>query len=106
MKVHIIEADMAGYVHARDDLGKKIGALAKTVNEPVFFHDYKDPVCGAPVILLECSDAFLKKVKQLPECKKVEELPPGEATERSQSILSYFTSTPPKPPRKPGGPRF
>jgi hypothetical protein len=103
MKIHVIEADTAGYVQSRDALGKKIGALAKLVNEPVFFHDYAEPVCGAPVILLECSDAFLEKVKQFPECKKVEDISSSEATQRSPQIQSYFTGS---KPRNFGGPRF
>jgi hypothetical protein len=97
MKIYVVEADLTGTdsVQKRNTLGRSIGALAKGVNEPVFFHDFKDPAGGAPVILLECSDAFLKIVEQLPECAKTYEIWPNTATERSSKLWDYFTATPP-----------
>lgn len=97
MTVYVIEADLTGQdrVEKRDALGKAIGALAKSVNEPVFFHDFKDTqLGGAPVVLLECSDAFLDKVKQLPEFEKTFPAWSNIDTERSAHLWHYFTNTP------------
>ncbi|TAL27088.1 MAG: hypothetical protein EPN97_18185 [Alphaproteobacteria bacterium] len=98
MKVHVIEADLSGkmtdVVRSRDELGKQIANLANTVNEPVFFHEFKNPMAGAPVIMLECSDAFLAEVRKLPAYKKDHEAWKGKdfETERSPTIQAYFTS--------------
>ena len=110
-KVHVIEADLTGSLpnalSERDKLGREIASLAKRVNEPVFFHDYKGPVAGAPTILLECSDAFLAHVRTLPAYKKDHEAfaHPSLETERSPKVQAYFMSSvaapkrpaPPKP---------
>lgn len=97
-KVRIIEADLTGtlpqVLDARDSLGVEIAKLAKTVNEPVFFHDFTGPVGGAPIILLECSDAFLDNVRKLPSYKKDQPAwtTPGLETERSPSVQAYFAA--------------
>ena len=112
MKVHVIEADMSGNimdaVQKRDDLGRAIAKLAAQVNEPVFFHDFKDPVAGAPIIMIECSDAFLSSVQKLPGFKNSHDVWPGLATERKGIIQQYFSQTPAAPavkPKKPSHPK-
>ncbi len=111
MKVHVIEADMTGKwqdaVQERDNLGRAVAKLAAQVNEPVFFHDFKDPVAGAPVLMIECSDAFLAEVKKLPGFKNAHDVWNGMETERRPSIQQYFSQAPvvKTPPRKPVGPR-
>lgn len=109
MKVHVIEADMSGNwanaVQERDSLGRAIAKLAASVNEPVWFHDFKDPVAGAPVVMLECSDAFLAEVKKLPGFKKSYDVWENMETERKPSIQQYFSQAPAQAPRKPKPPR-
>lgn len=109
MKVHVIEADMSGpwqdAVQKRDDLGRAIGRLAARVNEPVWFHDFKEPVAGAPVVMLECSDAFLAQVQKLPEFSKSQDLWQGMETQRAPAIQQYFTQQPPAPPTQKRSPR-
>lgn len=108
MKVHVIEADMSGpwqdAVQKRDDLGRAIAQLATKVNEPVWFHDFKEPMAGAPVIMLECSDAFLARVQKLPEFAKSQDLWQDVETQRAPSIQQYFTQ-PPAPPQQKRFPR-
>lgn len=109
MKVHVIEADMTGNwmnaVQCRDDLGRAIAKLAASVNEPVWFHDFKDPVAGAPVVMLECSDAFLAEVKKLPGFKNSHDVWENLETERKPSIHQYFSNPPAQPPAKPRAPK-
>ena len=103
MKVYVIEAEPDGglkdALNERSALGKAIGTLAKKVNTPVFFHDYTGPVGGAPVILLECGDAFLESVKKLSGVKRVYENSPALTTERSAALWGYFTGSPSTPSR-------
>lgn len=111
MKVHVIEAGMYGsivdVVANRDKLGHSIAQLAAKTGEQVHFHDFKDPVAGAPVLLLECSDAFLEQVKKLPGYATSYDVWPDMETERKPSILNYFTQAPAAsaPPRKPSAPK-
>lgn len=101
MRVHVIEADQAEVwvkaVMKRDNLGKAIAALAAQLNEPVWFHDYKDPMVGAPLIFLECSDTFLEQVRKLPDFKKTYDAQskpyprPTFFTERSEKLQVYYT---------------
>lgn len=105
MKVHVIEADMTGSwqdaVQKRDSLGRAIGRLAAEANEPVWFHDFKEPMAGAPVIMLECSDAFLAQVQMLPGFAKSHDLWQGAQTQREPSIQQYFTQPPaPQQPKR------
>ncbi|MEZ0224717.1 MAG: hypothetical protein ACAH83_09205 [Alphaproteobacteria bacterium] len=117
MKVHVIEADLSGkmtdVVGNRDELGVQIARLANAVNEPVFFHEFKQPLASAPVIMLECSDAFLAQVRTLPAYKKDHEVWKGAdfETERSPKIKAYFNSKAgpdckiPPPPHRPKPPK-
>lgn len=118
MNVHVIEAEMYGsivdVVANRDKLGRAVAGLAAKTGEQVHFHDFKDPVAGAPILLLECSDAFLEQVKKLPGFSKAYDVWPDMETERKPSIHNYFTqvpaaATPPNktatPPRKPFAPK-
>ncbi len=119
-KVHVIEADLTGtlpqVLKERDSLGRGIAELALSSRETVYFHDYVGPVGGAPTILLECSDAFLTKVRTLPGYKKDHEAwtTPGLETARSPRVQDYFinggTTGPdckimPPPVRKPRPPQ-
>jgi len=110
MKVHVIEAEMqVGWkdaVQNRDNLGREIAKLAATTGEVVHFHDFKDPVAGAPVVMLECSDAFLAQVKKLPGFKDAHPVWGGMETERKPAIAAYFSQPPaaPKPRKKPHAP--
>jgi hypothetical protein len=118
MKVHVIEAEMYGsivdVVANRDKLGRSIAQLAVATGEQVYFHDFKDPVGGAPVVMLECSDAFLAQVKRLPGYSTSYDVWPDMETERKPSIQNYFTQAPASaapppnkntPPRKPSAPK-
>ncbi|HYD19614.1 MAG TPA: hypothetical protein VEF76_14160 [Patescibacteria group bacterium] len=106
MKVHVIEADMTGGIGAvvqnRDALGRDIVALAAKSGEEIHFHDFTDPVGGAPVIMLECSDAFIAQVRTLPGFQKSYDVWQDMATERKPAIAAYFSA--PKPAR-PNGPK-
>lgn len=111
MKVHVIEAEMYGsivdVVSNRDKLGRAVAGLAAAKGEQVHFHDFKDPVAGAPVLLLECSDEFLEQVKKLPGYATSYDVWPDMETERKPSILNYFSQAPAAsaPPRKPSAPK-
>lgn len=111
MKVHVIEADMTGHwhdtVHKRDDLGRAIAKLAASTGEQVFFHDFKDPVAGAPIVMLECSDAFLAEVQKLPGYKHHHDVWGGMETERKPGIAKHFSQAPAavKPHKKPHAPK-
>lgn len=93
-KIYSIETDFTknwnDVLNDRQKLGHAIVTLAKSAGEEIHFHDYKDPVCGAPVILLECSQAFLDQVKNLPECKNVQDFSYALPTFRAQSIKDHF----------------
>ena len=97
-KVHVIEADLTGNVHEvvenRDRLGRDIAALAKAEGAEIHFHDFKEALAGAPVILLECVDDFLTKVEKLDGFVKAHDVWQDMETERSSSLTAYFTSTP------------
>jgi len=112
-KVHVIEADLSGNVNEvvqnRDRLGRDIAALAKSEGAEIHFHDFKEALAGAPVILLECSDNFLKKVGKLDGFVKAHDVWQDMETERSPALTAYFTSTPApaqqqrtRKPRRPG----
>lgn len=94
MKVHVVEADLTGnimtIVEKRDDLGRAIAQLAKQMNEPVHFHDFVDPVAGAPIVMIECSDAFIAQVERLNGVSRVHDVWPDLATARSANIQAYF----------------
>ncbi len=102
-KVHIIEPDFQAPIETvvknRDELGRAISKLAKSEGETVYFHDFKEPVAGAPVVMLECSDDFLEKVKKLPGAANVYEhdvttMP----TARDAAVQHYFNEAA-KPPK-------
>ncbi len=108
-KVHVIEPEfsdnLAETLAKRDALGKAIGALAKSINAPIFFHDYTGAVGGAPVILLECSDSVLELFKRLPGFGRSYENSPHIATQRSAKLWSYFTGSPAITSRRRGTPQ-
>jgi hypothetical protein len=108
LKVYVMEADLNGNsqdaTQKRDDLGRAIARLASAMNEPVWFHDFKTPVAGAPVVMVECSDTFLAEVKKLSGFKNAVEISSGGETERKPNIQQFFSHAPavlkkPTPPR-------
>jgi len=104
MTIYIILAGRSSQdenaVAERDNLGKAIGGLAKNVNEPVFFHEYSNSaIGGAPVILLECSETFLKDVQKLPGFTLAMEKTSPIPTARSNELWTYFTGEAPRPAR-------
>jgi hypothetical protein len=110
-KVFIIEMDQSGSRQEafakRDTLGRAIIHIAMTASEPVFFHDYKGIVGANPILLLECSDAFLAQVKKFQSVGIVKELDPRIPSRPSPQLHRYFGSVPsqPRPPfaeTKPG----
>jgi len=95
-------------VENRDNLGRAIARLASAAGVEVHFHDFKDPVAGAPVVMLECSDDFLEQVKKLPGFKNAHPVWGGLETERKPEIAKYFAQAvpaAPKPHRKPPAPK-
>ncbi|MBI1328173.1 MAG: hypothetical protein GC136_11120 [Alphaproteobacteria bacterium] len=107
MKVHVINADItlgAGidvWLAKNHALGAAIAKLAAQSNETVYFHAPDEVLLGAPNIFLECSDAFLNIVQQLPEYKSHHDMWQHIQTQRSQDLWAYFSTTPikgfPKP---------
>lgn len=101
-KVYIIESELIvgdpQAVVKRDNLGRAIFKLAEQTNEQVWFHEFKGPIGGAPVVLLECSDEFLGLVRNLPEFVTDHEVPPSLPTERSPVVQQYFSQDPPTKP--------
>src|SRR5690606_3080823 len=97
-------------VKSRDNLGRDIAALAKKEGAEIHFHDFKEALAGAPVLLLECSNDFLKKVEKLDGFVKAHDVWQDMETERSPALTAYFTSTPApaaqqqnrRKPRRPG----
>jgi hypothetical protein len=103
-KVYMIELkDNNDVLYTRDRLGRKITILSDAVKEPVYFHDYKDPVAGAPVIILECSKAFLDRLSGEYFIEKMGEIDPSIKTERSLKVQRHFekAAPPPAPVKKP-----
>jgi len=110
--VHIIEADLKGNVYEvmenREKLGRAVATLAQEQGADIYFHDFKEPLAGAPVLLVECSEDFLKKIEKLDGFKKSYDLWEDVETERSPRLAAHFSGsaapaasrTPPKkPPR-------
>ena len=89
--LYMIEAvSGADPVKNRDHLGHEIAALAKTTGAEIWFHEIVDPVGGAPVILLEADDAFLKSAKSLAHFGSSTAYSWPFKTTRSQRINDYF----------------
>ncbi|MBI1214929.1 MAG: hypothetical protein GC185_03810 [Alphaproteobacteria bacterium] len=124
MKTYTVTPEQSGSIFEtvarRDTLGRAIAKLAEAHGVGVWFHDYKDPVAGAPVIMVECGDVLLEQIKKMSGVKSVEETSGTLETERNARIKKYFTApsspspaSPPKnpdpkkpAPRKPRGPGF
>ena len=84
-------------------LDAEIQRLAKKSGEDVHMHQWKEPVEGAPVVLVECPEAFLDKVKKLPLFDSVE--PARQATIRRSDAPQIEPPEAMKPKRKgPKGP--
>jgi hypothetical protein len=103
MTVHVIETAGGGDPRAALDrraaLGRAIAALAARRGETVWFHDFADPVGGAPVILLECADDFLAAAARLPGFGRAHPLAgwPGIKSVRSPEIQKYYQPPGPAP---------
>lgn len=72
-KVYSITVDFTGTtigeaVGKTMKLDADIQRLAKASGEDVHMHQYKELMLGAPCVLVECSEAFLEKIKKLPLC--------------------------------------
>lgn len=70
-KVYVVMIDFTGTSWAdacarTSRLDADVQKLAVICKEDVHMHQYADPVGGAPVVLVECSEAFLEKIRQLP----------------------------------------
>jgi hypothetical protein len=70
-KVYSITVDFTGTswpeaCEKTSKLDADIQRLAKKSGEDVHMHQYREPMLGAPVVLVECSEAFLEKIKRLP----------------------------------------
>jgi hypothetical protein len=97
-KIYAIELKNIGDgLATRDHLGRKITVLSDAVNEPVYFHDYKEKMLGAPVILLECSAAFLDRLKGEFFIEQMHEVDAGLKTERSPTLQRHFENAAPPP---------
>jgi hypothetical protein len=95
MTVNVIETaagDPRTALDRRAALGRAIAALAARRGDTVWFHNFTDPVGGAPVILLECTDNFLAAAAQLPGFGRTHPLAdwPGINSARSPEIQKYF----------------
>lgn len=71
MAVYSITTDFTGTTWAQAcantaKLDADIQRLAKASGEVVHMHQYKEAMLGAPVVLVECSETFLDKIKRLP----------------------------------------
>ena len=84
-KIYAVATDYTGKTWAEAigntfKLDAAIQRLAKAEGESISLYSYKTPVSGQPpVVLLECSEAFLEKVKRLPLFNSVRPL--GTAVE-------------------------
>lgn len=85
----------------RAALETALHALAARENETIYMHDYKDDTLGgAPILMVECSDAFVKKaVQSLPLIKDHHDMWDDIETVRRTPILG---ATPVRKGPKPG----
>jgi len=70
-KVYSVSVNFSGTSWAEacqktSNLDADIQRLAKAGGDDVHMHQYREPMLGAPVVLIECPEAFLEKVKKLP----------------------------------------
>ena len=76
-KTYMITVDFAGTTWAEAcaktaRLDADVQRLARQSGEEVHMRQWKEPVDGAPVVLVECSETFLDKIKKLPLFDRVE----------------------------------
>ncbi|MEZ0262325.1 MAG: hypothetical protein ACAH80_15070 [Alphaproteobacteria bacterium] len=107
-KVYSITVDFTGTtwpqaVEKTMKLDADIQRLAKASGEDVHMHQYKEPMLGAPCILVECSEAFLEKIKKLSLCDASG--PATVATIRRSEAPQIEPPEAMTPPKKPKGPR-
>lgn len=113
-KVFAVSLDFANSDNFEQSVAKtlelrgQIFELALKRGEEIFFHRYTDnTIEGAPRVLLECSDAFLERVKKLPLYGDSQELT-GVATFRSghggpmdRNVIKRVLAQPVKDPSLP-----
>jgi len=106
MKVHVICTDFAKtswneVLQKRDDLGRAINDLSASMGETAYFHDYVEPMCGAPVLMVECSDKLMEEIKKLPGFDEEHDLSPNVSTFRSPALQNHFARPAPAKKRPP-----
>jgi hypothetical protein len=109
-KVYSITVDFTGTtigeaVGKTMKLDADIQRLAKASGEDVHMHQYKEPMLGAPVVLVECSEAFLEKIKKLPLFDAVNPLPASIPSIRRTDAPQIEAPESMTPPKKHKGPR-
>jgi hypothetical protein len=108
MKVYAISVDYTGTTWAEacektSKLDASIQHLAKASSgESVHMHQYKEQMLGAPVVLVECSESFLDKIKRLP---LFDTAAPVVAETIRRTNAPQIEPPEAMKPRKPKGPR-
>lgn len=113
-KVYAVSLDFSNSDHFEQSVAKtlelrgQIFELALKQGEEIFFHRYTDnAIEGAPRVLLECSDAFLEKVKKLPlygdsqELTDVATFRAGHGGQINRNIVKRALAQPVKDPSLP-----
>jgi len=104
MNVYVIECKYNGHMNdaltRRDALGVQIIALAAAEEKEIYFHALPERLVGAPALIVECDEGFLKKVSTLEGVAKAYDRWNGVATARSDKLKKYFALKPaPKKPK-------
>ena len=107
-KVYVVTPDFTGLNWAEMcrksmQLDADIQRLAKASGDDVHMHQWNPPVPGSPTVLVECSEAFLEKIKRLPLFDAA--VPAALPTIRRSDAPQVEPPEAMKPPRKtPRGP--
>lgn len=111
MKVYVIMTSFANTTWAEACertamLDADIQRLAKRVGANVHMHQYAEPSLSAPVILIECPEEFIEKVKLLPLFENVHENEGSPKTIRRRDAIQIEPPEAMEPPKKgPKGPK-
>lgn len=106
-KVYAITAD---YMHLSwpDAYGRMmqldaaIQKLAKNSGADVHMHQYKTPVEGVPVVLVECPPEFLAQIQKLPLFHSLREINPSTTPTIRRTGAPQIEPPQSMKPRKPG----
>lgn len=109
-KVYVVMIDFAGTSWAEacartSRLDADVQKLAAVCGEDIHMHQYADPAPGAPVVLVECPESFLEKIKQLPLYHASHDLWPEIKTVRranAAQVEAPEAAAPRKGPKGPG----